>query len=214
MNADRLQDRPPGRLTAQPTDEFTAQRTDEFTAQPTDELTAQPTEEFTTRHTDELTGRLADVVAGVRDPEIDVGLRDLGVLRSVSLTGGRVRVRLAPTRLSCPAVGEIARRVRSALAGAAPGREVEIVWDRGAWQPAAVTAAGRDALRRGGYRVAGAAPRCPYCGCDDVARAGRFGGAVCKVPYDCRGCGSTFDVIGTAGCTAMLPTPGPVRGGS
>jgi ring-1,2-phenylacetyl-CoA epoxidase subunit PaaD len=158
--------------------------------------------------------RLTDVVAGVRDPEIDVGLGDLGVLRSVSLTGDRIRVRLAPTRLSCPAIGEIARRVRSALADAAPGRGIEIVWERGTWQPAAVTAAGRDALRRFGYRVAGAAPRCPYCGSGDVARAGRFGGAVCKVPYDCRGCGSPFDVIGTAGCTAVLPTPDSVQGGS
>ncbi|MGV4982248.1 iron-sulfur cluster assembly protein [Streptomyces sp. NPDC001709] len=160
--------------------------------------------------------QLADVVAGVSDPEIDVGLRDLGVLRSVSLTGDRIQVRLTPTRLGCPALGEIARRVRSALDDAAPGHDIEIVWERGAWQPEAVTAVGREALRKGGYQVAGAAPRCPYCGSDDVARAARFGGAVCKVPYDCRGCGSLFDVIGTAGCTAtaLLPIPAFGQGGS
>lgn len=158
--------------------------------------------------------QLADVVAGVSDPEIDIGLRDLGVLRSVSRTDDRIRVHLAPTRLSCPAQGEIARRVRSALADAAPGHGVEIVWERGAWQPAAVTADGREALRDGGYRVAGTAPRCPYCGSGDIAQAGRFGGAVCKVPYDCRGCGSPFDVIGTAGCSAMLPHRTDVPGGS
>ncbi|KAA9374796.1 DUF59 domain-containing protein [Microbispora cellulosiformans] len=174
----------------------------------------QLTDERAGRLNGRFTDRLADVVAGVSDPEIDVGLRDLGVLRSVSLTDGRIRVHLTPTRISCPAVGEIARRVRSALAEAAPGYGIEIVWERGAWQPAAVTVAGRDALSRGGYRVAGTASSCPYCGSEDVEQAGRFGGAVCKVPYDCRGCGSTFDVIGTAGCTAMLPTPEPVRGGS
>ncbi|WLQ38399.1 iron-sulfur cluster assembly protein (plasmid) [Streptomyces castrisilvae] len=159
---------------------------------------------------DPLTG----VVAEVRDPEIDVGLGDLGVVRSVSRAGGRIVVRLAPTRLSCPARGEIARRVRSALAGAAPGQGVEIVWERGAWEPSSVTAAGRDALRTAGYRVAGAAPRCPYCGSDDVVGAGRFGGAVCKVPFDCRGCGSPFDVIGTAGCSAVLSVPDVAQGGS
>ncbi|MFC1436244.1 iron-sulfur cluster assembly protein [Streptacidiphilus sp. N1-3] len=158
--------------------------------------------------------QLADVVAGVSDPEIDVGLRDLGVLRSLSLTGDRIEVHLAPTRLGCPAFGEIARRVRSALTDAAPGHAVEIVWDRGAWQPAAVTPDGRTALRMAGYRVAGTAPRCPYCGGEDVLRAGRFGGAVCKVPYDCRGCGSLFDVIGTAGCSAVHPALDSVQGGS
>ena len=158
--------------------------------------------------------QLTEVAAGVCDPEIDVGLADLGVLRSVSLTGDRIRVRLSPTRLSCPALGEIARRVRAALADAAPGCEIEIVWERGTWQPEAVTLAGRDALRRGGYDVAGDAPRCPYCGGGDVARAGRFGGAVCKVPYDCRGCGSAFDVIGTAGCTASHTPHHSGQGGS
>lgn len=158
--------------------------------------------------------RLADVVADVRDPEIDVGLGELGVLRSVSLTGDRILVHLAPTRLSCPARGEIARRVRSALAEAAPGRGIEVVWERGAWQPAAVTTAGRNALRTAGYRVAGSASNCPYCGSDDVVRAGRFGGAVCKVPYDCRGCGSPFDVIGTAGCSAVLPVSDSAQGDS
>ncbi|MEU8199147.1 iron-sulfur cluster assembly protein [Microbispora amethystogenes] len=199
-------------------DELSEEISDQLRGRLSDQLANQLTDQHAGKSADQLSGRfadrLADVVAGVRDPEIDVGLRDLGVLRSLSLTGGRIRVHLAPTRLSCPAVGEIERRVRSALADAAPEHGIEIVWERGAWQPAAVTAAGRDALRAAGYRVAGAAPRCPYCGGDDVARAGRFGGAVCKVPYDCRGCGSTFDVIGTAGCTAMLPTPEPVRGGS
>lgn len=157
--------------------------------------------------------QLADVVAGISDPEIDITLRDLGVLRSVSLTDGRIQVRLTPTRLGCPALGEIARRVRSALADAAPGHESEIVWERGAWQPTAVTPAGRDALRMAGYQVAGAAPRCPYCGGENVTRAGRFGGAVCKVPYDCRGCGSLFDVIGTADCSAGLPFADSDQGG-
>ncbi|MDQ0596063.1 ring-1,2-phenylacetyl-CoA epoxidase subunit PaaD [Streptomyces canus] len=157
--------------------------------------------------------QLADVVAGISDPEIDVSLRDLGVLRSVSLAGDRIQVHLTPTRLGCPALGEIARRVRSALADAAPGHESEIVWERGAWQPTAVTPVGRDALRMAGYQVAGAAPRCPYCGGEDVVRAGRFGGAVCKVPYDCRGCGSLFDVIGTAGCSAGLPFTDSDQGG-
>lgn len=160
------------------------------------------------------TDQLIEVVARVRDPEIDIGLGDLGVLRSLATAGDRIRVHLAPTRLGCPAIAEIARRVRSALAEAAPGRGVEIVWDRGAWEPAAVTAAGREALRSAGYRLTGTAPRCPYCDADDVVRAGRFGGAVCKVPYDCRSCGSPFDVIGTAGCNAVLPLHGCAKGGS
>lgn len=116
---------------------------------------------------DPLTG----VVADVRDPEIDVNLGDLGVVRSVSRTDGRIVVHLAPTRLSCPARGEIARRVRSALTDAAPGHGIKIVWERGAWQPTAVTSAGHNALHAAGYRVAGDTPRCPYCAGDDVVRA-------------------------------------------
>lgn len=158
--------------------------------------------------------RLTDAVATVRDPEIHIGLRDLGVLRSVSVADDRILVRLAPTRIGCPALGEIARRVRRALADAAPGHEVEIVWEHGTWQPTSVTAAGRDALDRGGYRLTDTAARCPYCGGEDIVRAGRFGGAICKVPYDCRGCGTPFDVIGTAECGAVLSISGSAPGGS
>jgi ring-1,2-phenylacetyl-CoA epoxidase subunit PaaD len=143
---------------------------------------------------------LNDAVGGVLDPEIDVTLAALGVVRSVLTERDRVVVTLAPTRIGCPALGEIGRRVRAAVHRVAPGVAVQVEWLRGTWRPEDVSGAGIRALTSAGYRVAGGDTSCPYCLSDDVTRAGRFGGGVCRTPFSCRSCGSSFDLLGTATC--------------
>jgi ring-1,2-phenylacetyl-CoA epoxidase subunit PaaD len=142
------------------------------------------------------TQQVLDALDRVEDPEVPITLRDLGVLRDVSTGRGRVEVTLVPTRLACPAREEMARRVRAAVADVAPETEVSVTWDMTAWNPSDVSARGRTVLRTAGFQCALAGPvACPYCGAEDVRRAAEFGGAVCKVPFTCRACGSTFDTL-------------------
>lgn len=136
---------------------------------------------------------------GVEDPEVPITLRDLGVLRTVARDGDRVTVRLVPTRLGCPARVEMARRVRAAVHGVAPDLDVELRWDPVAWRSRDITRGGGAALEAAGYSPsAGDGIRCPYCRSRAVRRDADFGGAICRVPFTCRSCGSTFDGLRSA----------------
>ena len=150
-----------------------------------------------------LRERIIHFLDEVEDPEIPVTLVDLGVLREIEISDATVSVTMIPTRLGCPARGEMERRVRAAVATAVLGldTEVEVVvrWNLSRWASDDVTPAGRAALREAGYTVGGIGPNtCPYCSATEVRRAGEFGGAVCKVPYTCGACGSTFDALASA----------------
>jgi ring-1,2-phenylacetyl-CoA epoxidase subunit PaaD len=57
-----------------------------------------------------------DVAAGVVDPEIPVlTIADLGVLRDVAVTDGRVEVAITPTYSGCPAMNMIQLEIELAL---------------------------------------------------------------------------------------------------
>lgn len=143
--------------------------------------------------------RVVDAVRAVEDPEIPVALSDLGVVRSVDVDPEGVRVVLRPTRLGCPARDRMERDVTLAVRTVAPDVSVSVDWEMEVWSDADVSEAGRAALGEVGYAVLlGGPPRCPYCGSADTRREGAFGGALCKVPHTCRGCGSTFDALRSA----------------
>ena len=142
----------------------------------------------------------ADVVRAqidlVEDPEVPITLSDLGVVRAVDVGRDGVTVTLRPTRLACPARPEMERRVRRAVATAAPGVPVTVRWELAEWRASDVSGAGSTVLVQIGYGDPAAdVARCPYCDSADVRREGAFGGSVCKTPYSCRSCGSTFDLL-------------------
>lgn len=144
-------------------------------------------------------GALEAALARVEDPEIPVTLRDLGVLRGVSVEGTRVRVRLRPTRLGCPGRDRMERDVAAAVKALAPWLTVEVDWELSPWREQDVTPAGKAALKEIGYALLlGGPARCPYCASENVRPEGEFGGALCKLPYTCRACGSTFDAMRSA----------------
>ncbi|TAK72287.1 MAG: DUF59 domain-containing protein [Betaproteobacteria bacterium] len=138
-------------------------------------------------------------MAKVEDPEIPVALLDLGVLRGVTVDGTRVLVRLRPTRLGCPGRSTMERDVAAAVKTVDPSLTVEVDWELLPWREQDVTPAGKAALESIGYAVLlGGPARCPYCTSEDVRSDGEFGGALCKLPYTCRACGSTFDAMRSA----------------
>jgi ring-1,2-phenylacetyl-CoA epoxidase subunit PaaD len=145
---------------------------------------------------DEIQQSVREAVNAVEDPEVPITLADLGVLRGIDVTEEGVQVTLRPTRLGCPARGEMATRVSSAVRRAAPGTHVDIVWQLKEWDRDDVTSRGRYELAQSGYgNPTSTTVRCPYCTSGDVRGVGAFGGAVCKVPYTCSACGSTFDLL-------------------
>ncbi|WP_170301467.1 metal-sulfur cluster assembly factor [Saccharopolyspora hirsuta] len=148
--------------------------------------------------------RVWRAVRAVSDPEIDISLVDLGVLRSIALSQHVLRVVLFPTRTGCPGRSVMERRITEAATAVAPGVRLEFDWRPGAWTATSITASGAEDLRAAGYALPDdeGEIRCPYCDSAAVNRAADFGGSVCKRPFSCTTCGSAFDQFGAGACAA------------
>jgi ring-1,2-phenylacetyl-CoA epoxidase subunit PaaD len=147
----------------------------------------------------------------IPDPEIPViSLVDLGVIRDVSVDGGRVRIEFTPTFLGCPAL-EVMRRALEAKVeelGAEP--EVAVISDD-SWSTDRITPAGRTKLREAGLappapRAAGSttlvqlqskAFRCPYCGSTETRLENIFGPTPCRSIRWCESCRQPFEQFKT-----------------
>src|SRR4029077_14528777 len=92
----------------------------------------------------------------IPDPEIPViSLVDLGVIRSVDVSNGRVRIEFTPTFLGCPALEVMKRAMEEKVAELGADPEVEVISDD-SWSTDRITPAGREKLR-----AAGLAPPAP-----------------------------------------------------
>ena len=106
----------------------------------------------------------------IPDPEIPViSLVDLGVIKSVVVTGDRARVELTPTFMGCPALDAMTRAIGDAVAGLGAEAEVVVVVDD-SWSTDRISAAGREKLRAAGFRPATAS----LGRCGDIAPAGAW----------------------------------------
>ena len=146
-----------------------------------------------------------DVARAVPDPELPVlTLADLGVLRDVSETDGRVTVTITPTYSGCPAMDEIRSDLRTRLQ-AAGYRDVEVRTVLSpAWTTDWITEEGKAKLERFGIAPPnGKAGRralfgqervtCPQCGSQETSRISEFGSTPCKALYRCTACAEPFD---------------------
>lgn len=66
---------------------------------------------------DDLAGRVMATLAEVEDPELPVGLVDLGLVRRLDVHEGHVTVGLTYTSLACPCVEMIREDVAAAVGG-------------------------------------------------------------------------------------------------
>ena len=137
----------------------------------------------------------------IPDPEIPVvSLVDLGVIRSVDVSNGRVRVELTPTFLGCPALEAMV----SAIQANVPDAEVDVVNDD-SWSTDKITAAGREKLRGAGFappaprlvQLQSAVHRCPYCGSTDTTLENLFGPTPCRSLRYCASCRQPFEQFKT-----------------
>ena len=155
----------------------------------------------------------AAVAATVTDPELPMlTLADLGVLRSVSESDGRVVVAITPTYTGCPAMDTMRDDLEHALVSAGFA-DVEIRTQLSpAWSSDWISVAGRQKLASAGIAPPGAAPRrsgpipltlsapvstvrCPLCGSADTEEQSRFGATACKALRRCRACAEPFEQV-------------------
>jgi len=152
-----------------------------------------------------------EALAEIPDPEIPViSLVDLGVIRSVDVSGEQVRVEFTPTFLGCPALEMMrdAMAERIAALGAEP--EVRVITDD-SWSTDRITPEGREKLRASGFappapranggpqlvQLQSNAFRCPYCGSRDTALENIFGPTPCRSVRYCRSCRQPFEQFKT-----------------
>nr|WP_194283097.1 1,2-phenylacetyl-CoA epoxidase subunit PaaD [Saccharothrix syringae] len=155
-----------------------------------------------------------EVAARVRDPELPVlTLADLGVLRDVTESDGRVSVTITPTYSGCPALEEMGADLRRSLL-AAGFAEVEVRTSLSPpWSTDWISDEGLRKLREAGIappsrlgpRVAGPVPlnlvppprrvACPRCGSSRTAELSRFGSTACKALRRCDDCGEPFEHV-------------------
>ena len=147
----------------------------------------------------------------IPDPEIPVvSLVDLGVIRSVDVHDGHVRVEFTPTFLGCPALEVMKRALEQSVAALGGEAEVHVIQDD-SWSTDKITPAGREKLRAAGFappapREAGVpqlvqlqskAHRCPYCGSSDTTLENIFGPTPCRSLRHCSSCKQPFEQFKT-----------------
>ena len=152
-------------------------------------------------------GQVWEALAEIPDPEIPVvSLVDLGVIRSVDVSNGHVRIEFTPTFLGCPAL-EVMKR---AMEEKVPGAEVQVIQDD-SWSTDKITPAGREKLRAAGFappapREASAPKlvqlqanvfRCPYCGSTETHLENIFGPTPCRSLRYCESCRQPFEQFKT-----------------
>src|ERR1700684_2801511 len=153
----------------------------------------------------DLRQRAWDVAAQVVDPEIPVlTIADLGVLRDVAVTDGRVEVAITPTYSGCPAMNMITLEIELALEreGILHSKVRTVLSP--AWTTDWMSDQGRQKLREYGIAPpqAGRGRRalfgveqvtCPQCGSGDTEVLSEFGSTSCKALWRCRSCREPFD---------------------
>jgi ring-1,2-phenylacetyl-CoA epoxidase subunit PaaD len=147
----------------------------------------------------------------IPDPEIPVvSLVELGVIRSVDVHDGHVRIEFTPTFLGCPALEVMKRAMEEKVAELGVEPEVEVISDD-SWSTDKITPAGREKLREAGF--APPAPReacapklvqlqtnvfrCPYCGSTKTRLENIFGPTPCRSLRYCDSCRQPFEQFKT-----------------
>jgi ring-1,2-phenylacetyl-CoA epoxidase subunit PaaD len=147
----------------------------------------------------------------IPDPEIPViSLVELGVVKDVSVEGGRVHVEFTPTFLGCPALERMRTEMEATIAALGAEPDIEVVLDD-SWSTDRITPAGREKLRAAGFappapREASAprlvqlqsnAFRCPYCGSTQTKLENIFGPTPCRSLRYCESCRQPFEQFKT-----------------
>jgi len=149
--------------------------------------------------------RVWEALEEIKDPEIPVvSIVELGLIRQVGYTAGRLVVTLSPSFVGCPALEVMRRDVRLRLKQLGEEQvEIRTVFSP-PWTSDWITPGGREKLRGFGLapppRHAGdltavlqQAARCPYCESEDTELKNAFGSTPCRSIYFCNSCIQPFE---------------------
>lgn len=153
--------------------------------------------------------RVFEILDTVPDPEVPaISVVELGIVRDASVSStGDVTVTITPTYSGCPAMFEIEKDVRAALAEAGAERvDVRTVLAP-AWTTDWMSLEAREKLRAYGIAPPGRAEGgdqvtltrrrtvvpCPFCGSTDTRMQSEFGSTACKAIHVCNACLQPFD---------------------
>lgn len=149
----------------------------------------------------------------VVDPELPMlTLHDLGVLRGVTVEGGKIVVAITPTYTGCPAMATMRADLTGRLQAAGFDDVVVDTVLEPAWSSDWITAAGRRKLAEHGISPPGPAKhrtgpipltlvlparrvRCPQCGSNHTELSSEFSSTACKALYRCLDCREPFDHV-------------------
>ena len=136
-----------------------------------------------------------EAAAAVVDPELRVvTIAELGILRSVEMAEGHVRVTITPTYSGCPAMDVIKSDIVVALGKAGyDGAEV-VTRLSPAWSTDMITESGRQALARSGIAPPGS-DECPHCASQKTLQISRYGSTPCQALFKCQGCHEPFPLV-------------------
>jgi ring-1,2-phenylacetyl-CoA epoxidase subunit PaaD len=150
-------------------------------------------------------------LAEIPDPEIPaISLVDLGVIKSVQIEGGHVRIAFTPTFMGCPALERMQDQMARAIEELGGEPEVDVVLDD-SWSSDRITPEGREKLRAAGFAPPAPRPaeplqlvqlergafRCPYCGSTETRLENIFGPTPCRSIRYCNGCRQPFEQFKT-----------------
>lgn len=85
-------------------------------------------------------------LAEVQDPELPIGIVDLGLVRSVAVDGGKVRVGITFTSIACPCTDMLREDIQERLRRLDGVTDVEVEEVFEAWSREDMTEEGRLAL--------------------------------------------------------------------
>jgi ring-1,2-phenylacetyl-CoA epoxidase subunit PaaD len=146
-----------------------------------------------------------EALNSIADPEIPVvSLVELGMIGTVGVSGGEVRVGLRPTFAGCPALEVMQREIRDRLTRLG-ARKVSIELTlQPPWSTDDILPEARSKLAAFGLAPAPgpvihldeilAAPRpCVHCGSTDTEVRNEFGATPCRTILYCRACNQPFE---------------------
>ncbi len=153
--------------------------------------------------------RVYELLREVPDPEVPViSVVELGIIRDVAVAAdGAVDITITPTYSGCPAMFEIEKDVRAALADAGATQVTMRTVLAPAWTTDWIGPEAKEKLRAYGISPPGPAEpggpvtltrrrtavQCPHCGSSDTELKSEFGSTACKAIHVCRSCRQPFD---------------------
>jgi ring-1,2-phenylacetyl-CoA epoxidase subunit PaaD len=147
------------------------------------------------------------ILAEVKDPEVPVlSVTDLGIIRSVTVTGNHIDVVITPTYSGCPAMDVISMDIRLKLIEKG-FRDITVQQQLSpAWTTDWMSEEGKQKLKA--FGIAPPNPKqqfcstemfrqeavaCPRCNSYHTELISQFGSTACKAMYRCLDCKEAFD---------------------